>query len=130
MRSPGAFLSLGLWLALAGCAAPGGPGEPLVLGSKDNDKVVRAEQGRVIEIRLPAAGGDGPRWDIDRIDAGVLTPVGPPRFEPAAAGAVDGTMIFRFKAARLGNGLVRLVYRQPWEPAVKGDTFLVVIQVR
>ncbi len=114
----------------AGCATPGEAGAPVVLGPKDHDRVIRIEQGRFFEIRLPATGAEGPRWDIDRLDSATLTLAGPPKFEPAAAGATTGTTVFRLKAARLGNGMVRLVYRYPWEPAVKGDTFLAMIQVR
>ncbi len=118
-----------LGLLLTGCAATGGPGEALVLGPRDHDTVIRAAAGQLLEIRLPAAGGDGPRWDIDRVDTNTLAQIGTARFEPAAAGT-GGTMIFRFRAARPGNGLVRLVYRQPWQQAISGDTFLAVIQVR
>lgn len=124
-------------LLLCGCATSGGSG-PLMLGPQDHNQVVRVEEGRLIEIRLPAATGAGPdptrpgvpRWDVDRIDRNALTLVGSPQVEPGAAGSATGTAVVRVKAARPGNGMIRLVYRYPWQQAVNGDTWLVMIQVR
>jgi len=120
-------------LVLAGCAAPGPrPAAVLTLGPRDHDRIIRAEQGEVIEIRLPAAAPGGPRWDIDPLDGPTLALAGPPDFVPAdgATPGARGTAVFRLRAARPGQAMVRLVYRHPWEQAVKGETFLAMIHVR
>lgn len=126
-------LLLGLVVAglAAGCAVPGTPPAPLVLEKKNSDGVYNVEIGRIVEIRLPSHPASGLRWDIDRLDGGVLTIDGPVRFQPDGP-APDGvgTTIFRFRADRIGNGMLRLAHRQPWEQANKGETFTAVIRVR
>lgn len=116
---------------LAACAGPGTPRARIVLERTDHDRIIRTEQGQLIEVRLAAAPPGGPRWDIDRLDAS-LALEGEPRFEPAASGAPGalGTTVFLIRAARPGQAMVRLVYRHPWEQAVKGETFLAMIHVR
>jgi predicted secreted protein len=125
-------------LLLAGCETTGGPAARITLDPSHHDRVIRAEQGQLIEVRLPSAppGTDptsgNPRWDIDRLDAPPLALVEPPRFEPAtdARPGTQGVTIFVFRAATPGRAMVRLVYRHPWEQAVKGETFLAWIHVR
>lgn len=132
MRRAGLFLCA---LLLAGCETTDAPATRIVLDAAHHDRVIRAEQGQLIEIRLASAppGGDaahtGPRWDIDRLDRPTLAAEAPPRFEPGRA-AGPGTTVFVFRAAQPGRAMVRLVYRHPWEQAVKGDTFLAWIHVR
>lgn len=124
---------LALGLLLAGCTTPGArPATVITLGPRDHDRIIRAEQGEIIEIRLPAAAPGGPRWDIDRLDGPTLALAGPPDFVPAAESTpgARGTAVFRLRAARPGQAMVRLVYRHPWEQAVKGETFLAMIHVR
>lgn len=136
LTSCGLLLCRLIWalavIALAGCATPApSPGPPVVLGRGDHDRVIRAERGQLLEIRLPAAAPGGPRWDIDRLD-GPLVLAAEPRFEPASDGqrGGSGTTVFLIRCARPGQAMVRLVYRHPWEQAVKGETFLAMVHVR
>jgi inhibitor of cysteine peptidase len=122
-----------LSLFLTGCSTPGArPANVITLGPRDHDRIIRAEQGEIIEIRLPAAAPGGPRWDIDRLDTPALALAGPPEFVPApgATPGALGTAVFRVRAVRPGQAMVRLVYRHPWEQAVKGETFLAMVHVR
>ncbi|HYC71038.1 MAG TPA: protease inhibitor I42 family protein [Opitutaceae bacterium] len=132
-----ALLLLGA-LFVAGCGSTGGPAARIVLDASHHDRIIRAEQGQLIELRLASAapvGHDaataGPRWDIDRLDGPTIVAEAAPRFEPAgpAAGS-QGTTVFVFRAAQPGRAMIRLVYRYPWQQAVKGDTFLAWIHVR
>lgn len=131
---PGLAIVLAAALFAAGCAAPATTAAtvpPLVLLPKDSDGIVNVTLGRRVEIRLPANPSTGYRWDIDRIDAGVLVLDGAPEFVPDAnlpGGA--GTTVFRFRAARVGNGMLRLAHRLPWEQANKGETFTAMVRVR
>lgn len=120
-------------VVLAGCAAAGArTGAVRTLGPADHDRIIRIEQGQILEVRLPAAAPGGPRWDIDRLDTPTLALAAPPAWLPPAEGVpgARGTAVFRLRAARPGQAMVRLVYRHPWEQAVQGETFLAMVHVR
>lgn len=137
MKRP--VLFLGALLLAAGCETTRtGPTPRIPLDRSHHDRVVRAEQGQLLEVRLasgpPSADAlsGGPRWDIDRLDSPPLALAEPPRYEPPAesGSAGQGTTVFVFRAAGPGRAMVRLVYRHPWQQAVNGETFLVWVHVR
>ena len=80
--------------------------------------------GDVVEIRLPAIPGTGYAWQIEAIDAKVLSLVDK-RFEnrssdgPRVGATVD--QVITMKAVGEGQTEIRLSYRRPWEKSAPTD---------
>ncbi len=93
------------------------------LGLQDHGRQVDLAVGQTVEVSLESNPTTGYRWEIAGNEGSVLLAEGPPRFEPGGvrggplAGA-GGAEIFRFKAARSGEGTVVLAYRRPWEKGI------------
>lgn len=123
-----ALAALMLAAFAGGCASPGSLEPNLVVTRADNDRLLSVELGQIIEVRLPENTSTDLRWDVDRVDAPILVPVGTAKEKPSAKEAGNATAVFKFRADKPGRGMIRLVYRRPWEQAMKGETLVILIQ--
>jgi len=104
-------------VALGGCAAR----DPAMLAGSDSGRRVELARGDELVVSLETNPTTGFRWEMADAGAPVLVAAGGPSFEPRGAARVvgaGGTDTWRFRAERAGQGVLRFVYRRPFEPDV------------
>ena len=117
-------------LLVAGC----GPANEVVLDESDNGSQVTLEVGQILVVGLPSNPSTGYSWEVEAIDAAVLSQSGDPEFVSEAEGDVvgaGGTETFRFETVAAGRVQLTLIYHRPFEAGVEPiDTFSVTVEVR
>lgn len=113
------ILGIMLTAILAGCAAQGARTVAIDSASHGGDRV-SLRTGDTLLVRLRSTPGTGYSWAQAEPAPGELTLIdstftGP---EGTVVGA-PGVQQFRFVAARVGSGTLRLVYRRVWETGVE-----------
>lgn len=123
-------LSLLAALLFAGCSST----DDVLLDETDNGGQVTLEAGQTLAISLPSNPSTGYSWEVESIDAAVLSQTGDPEFESEAEGDVvgaGGTETFRFEAVASGTVQLTLIYHRPFEEGVDPvDTFSITVEVR
>ncbi len=120
---------------LAGALWPGAVAEArttstITVGAAANGKTVRLYPADTLVVRLSGNPTTGYRWSVAQAPK-PLRLVGT-TYRPAPPGRLGqgGTFVFRFRA-KSGSGVLRLVYRRPWEqrkPPLR--TFSLTVRVR
>lgn len=86
----------------------------ITVGPRANGTTLRPHRGDTLVVRLPGNPTTGYRWSVVRMPpslrgiSAMYVPSSPGRL------GAGGTYVFRF-AVRRGSGVLRLVYRRPWE---------------
>lgn len=91
------------------------------LVAADAQAPVLLQPGDVVVLELEANPSTGYGWIVDAAAAaGVIEQVGEPSMALSHPGAVGGggTQTWRFRAAKAGQGVLRLDYRRAWEQGV------------
>ena len=91
-----------------------------IVTDKDNGRQIEVAKGSTLVVRLEATPGTGHGWQVMKINADLLQPIGEPRFEnprQGEPGAVE-QQVFRFKAQASGSTVLEMHYRRPWEKDV------------
>jgi inhibitor of cysteine peptidase len=117
-------------LLVAGCTSA----EEVRLDETDNGGQVTLDTGQTLVISLPSNPTTGYSWEVETIDAAVLSQTGEPEYVSEAEGDVvgaGGTETFRFEAEASGTLQLTLIYHRPFEEGVDPiDTFTVTVEVR
>jgi inhibitor of cysteine peptidase len=114
--------------ALAACSSRG----TKTYTRADAGKTIAVKSGETFNIVLEGNPTTGFTWEVAADSAAPVVLQGDPAFkaESSAVGA-GGQMTLTFKAAASGQGLLKLLYHQPWEQATPpADTFEVNITVQ
>lgn len=88
----------------------------ITVGPKADGTTVRPRPGDALLVRLPGNATTGYRWTVThrppalRLVSAKYVPLSPARL------GSGGSYVFRF-AAGPGSGVLRLVYRRPWQAA-------------
>jgi inhibitor of cysteine peptidase len=92
-----------------------------MLAASDSGRTVELARGDELVVSLEANPTTGFRWEMADAASSVLVAAGEPSFEPRGATSVvgaGGVETWRFRAERAGQGVLRFVYRRPFEPGV------------
>jgi inhibitor of cysteine peptidase len=105
-------------LLLSGCATV----KPITLVDAPSGQHVDLRRDQEMILQLPANPSTGYRWHIELTASAVLDELDREQFVPTsttggAAGA-GGLSVWRFRAARSGTDLLRLVYQRPFKTTV------------
>jgi inhibitor of cysteine peptidase len=101
---------------------------------KDNDKTIKAETGKKLEIHLKGNPTTGFEWRMAELKSEVLKADGkmtyvPDKFDPPRVGS-GGIFVAKFIAAKSGKATVKFEYLRSWEkdkpPAEKFSVNIVV----
>lgn len=104
----------------------------VVVTDDDNNKKINIEEGQTLIVKLKYTSGTGYDWNITKIDANLLEPVGEPTFEIAVENMPGsaGSQIFQFKAKSTGATVLQLDYLRPWEKnKPSAETYLINIEI-
>jgi len=123
-------LALPAILLFAGCSSAG----EVQLDETDDGGQVSLDAGQTLVVSLPSNPTTGYSWEVESIDAAVLSLAGDPEYVSEAEGDVvgaGGTETFRFDAEAPGTVQLTLIYHRPFEEGVDPiDTFSVTVEVR
>ena len=103
--------------SLDGCNPRVGMSPTLTVTDQDNGGIVHIPVGEFLVVRLASNATTGYSWSLVTDDSRVLPSDGKPSYESPRsqlAGA-GGAQVFRFKASRIGETILELHYRRPWE---------------
>lgn len=117
-----------LFALLAAC----GGGAPQTLTQTDAGKTIAVKAGDTFTVVLDGNPTTGYTWEVAPDSAAPVELQGEPAFkaESSAVGA-GGQMTLTFKATAPGQGLLRLLYHQPWDQsAPPAETFEVSVTVQ
>ena len=116
----------------SGASACGGAAPAtLVLSEKDAGKQVQLKPGQKLDVVLAGNPTTGYTWEVASGGQPVLKSLGEADFKlDSSAVGSGGVFTFHFEAAGAGQGVLRLVYRRPWEQSeLPVQTFDVPINV-
>ncbi len=111
---------------LAACSSGG-----LTLTAADNGSSITVAPGQTFQVRLEGNPTTGYIWMPDETAMTIqVEMVGDAEFmaDSKATGS-GGMMILNFKAGESGQGVLRLVYRRPWESNPPEKTFEVNVAI-
>ena len=106
------------------------------VGVRDNGRRVDLKPGQVLVVTLESNPSTGYQWEVSAVDTAVLQQMGKAEFLPSGSTGkqIVGSGVmerFRFKALKVAESSLKLVYHRPWEKeAEPAGTFLVQIIVR
>ncbi|MDR1947487.1 MAG: protease inhibitor I42 family protein [Desulfovibrio sp.] len=94
---------------------------PAYAEAEDAEQILRLSVNREVEVRLPCNLGTGFQWTVENVPA-FLEQIGESicvrdNADTKMVGA-GGSTGLRFKAVAEGAGILRFLYRRPWEPGV------------
>jgi len=115
-----ALVALAAWMLFAS-AAPLEAGAMQMLTEADDGRTVELHVGDAVRVTLPENATTGYRWEVDRLDAGVVSSEGSEPHYPGGAIGSGGKVTFAFKAQKAGTGEVALKYWRRFE----GDSSIV-----
>ncbi len=104
--------------------------------ARDNGGRVYLKPGQVLVVTLESNPSTGYQWEVVAVDTAVLQQMGEAEFLPAVSTGkqivgAGGMERFRFKALKVAESSLKLVYRRPWEKGAEpAGTFLIQIIVR
>ncbi len=105
-------------LLLASCVKPAS--KTVTISEADKGSVVQLKQGDILEVALSGNPSTGFSWQADDLDESILKPKGEWDFSPRSDDSNliggGGTMTVRYEIARKGKALLRLLYRQSFDP--------------
>ena len=118
-------------LLLAGCA---GQQPEISVGIDQSGQSVRMQVGQSLVVSLPSNPSTGFRWEVETIDAAVLTQVGEAEYQslgseippPEGQGGIE---TFHFEAVGTGESPLRLFYRRPFEDVEPAEIFFLLVVV-
>ena len=110
---------------------------PVLLTDDDDQKSVQLKPGQVLEIKLRANATTGFQWEFDDTSIAIVQRLGghvyvvdpPPANSSLHIVGRGGYDTWKFKAVKSGTALLKLMYRQGWEPANEGKLFQVNLTV-
>lgn len=121
-----------LFALLATSLAACGGGVPQTLTQADAGKPITVKAGETFTVVLAGNPTTGYTWEVAPDSAAPVELQGEPAFkaESSAVGA-GGQMTLTFKAIAPGQGLLKLLYHQPWDQsAPPAETFEVSVTVQ
>lgn len=119
-------------LLILSIRAENSDGVPLKLNETNNGQSVELTVGQEVDIALDENPSTGYQWEIVSMDKSIIEKAGEPRFkiESNLIGA-GGKKTFHFKAAALGETLLKIIYHRSWEKDVPPiRTFEITIIVK
>lgn len=129
MVKKAAFILLCLLaVVVAGCSRGG----PQTFTKADAGKTITVKSGETFNIVLDGNPTTGFTWEVAPESSAPVALQGEPAFkaESSAVGA-GGQLTLTFKATAAGQGLLKLLYHQPWEQTTPpADTFEVNLTVQ
>ncbi len=98
-------------LLLSGCTSSG-----KILTQSDAGKTIEVKSGETFQVTLPGDSTPSFAWQIAADSTAPVTLIGKPVFtaQPKTTGAA-GMLDMTFKAGKPGQGVLKLLYYQPWE---------------
>jgi len=101
---------------------------PIRLTEKDWGRTIELSVEGVLDVMLKGNPTTGYVWSSAFPDKGIIMQMGEAKFEPdKSARGSGGYIILRFKAAKAGEVLLKLIYHRPFENKPPNKTFEVKI---
>ena len=106
------------------------------VGARDNGRRVDLKPGQVLVVTLESNPSTGYQWEVSAVDTAVIQQMGEAEFLSSVSTGkqivgAGGMERFRFKALKVAESSLKLVYHRLWEKeAEPAGTFLVQIIVR
>lgn len=95
----------------------------MVIDINSNGKKIDLKVGEVIQIELEGAGGTGFQWHIDKLDSGLFELISEDtRVVSCERKDIAGSpvmWVWKLRAKRPGNGIIRMKYYRTWEGSDK-----------
>jgi inhibitor of cysteine peptidase len=113
-------LAVAGWM-LSASATPVEAGAMQTLTEADDGRTIDLTVGDDVRVTLPENATTGYRWEIDRLNAGVVASAGSEPNYPGGAVGAGGKVTFAFKAEKAGSSEVALKYWRHFE----GDSSIV-----
>jgi len=104
--------------------------------ARDNGGRVYLKPGQVLVVTLESNPSTGYQWEVVAVDTAVLQQMGEAEFLPPVSTGkqivgAGGMERFRFKALKVAESSLKLIYHRPWEKGEEpAGTFLIQIIVR
>ncbi|MBI5157485.1 MAG: protease inhibitor I42 family protein [Acidimicrobiia bacterium] len=106
-----------------------GAGEPQVYTAADDGAAIEVQVGETITVDLSGNPTTGYAWQVEGLDAAVMTATEPAFESDSELMGAGGTFTFTFTAVAAGETQLRLVYLRPWEQVEPLETFTMTITV-
>jgi len=120
----------GLFISTSVCAGP------IQLTAADNGRTNSVNTGSEIEIVLEGNPTTGYSWDVASFNTNRLQQIGAVKYLQSEQSdgkhrvGVGGKFVFQFKAVGSGQGLIKLIYRRPWETTSSDKIYSVMIEIK
>jgi inhibitor of cysteine peptidase len=104
--------------------------------ARDNGSWVYLKPGQVLVVTLESNPSTGYEWEVSAADTAVLQQMGKAEFLPSASTGkqivgAGGMERFRFKALKVAESSLKLVYHRPWEKEPEPtNSFIIQVIVR
>lgn len=102
-------------LLLCVCYTTMAGGAVVELSEADNGRVLAAQVGDLLRIRLAENASTGYRWDLESASSDVLEALESDVAYPPSVVGASGTVTFSFRARQPGQGELRLRHWRRWQ---------------
>lgn len=105
------------------------------VNARDNGRQVYLKPGQVVVVTLESNPSTGYQWEVSAVDTEVLQQMGKAEFLSSVSTGkqivgAGGMERFRFKALKVAESSLKLIYHRPWEKeAEPAGNFLIQIIV-